>query len=267
MSNLSPTAQTSEDPNELVRCRICNAEKETRQMGGHLGKMHKGVNMARYIDTYGPEAATDFYIHRNGGRPKPDATPTSESKKSQTIEDELLQNLTSTEKKFYHDFSQEVFQQIDRDIVQWPMVMSLALDMVHLNRCRSGQVGKKGEKLEAKVVEALAADIKNTEARIRAQMDSLGISRAAKQKNKAQVKSTPFSLISGYFDELQRMTPEQHQVMENEERKQLREAMDARIAKLYLSVAPDIEEKPGEDLGTISSLALDRVIADSGVEL
>ena len=260
--SLQPKLVTNDDPKAPVRCRVCGDEKEAGQMSGHLGKKHKGINLAVYVETYGADAGKDFYIHRRGpAKPvDPEAPPKPPSNLS--MEDEVLSRLSTSERKFYDEYAQEIFGQVDRDVAQWPVVMSLTLDMIELTRLRAKASAGDNIK-DPKISAAIATATKYTEERIRGQMKDLGISRAAKQQNKAQIRSTPFSLISGYMDELERSTPAQLHTLEHEERK-LDSVVLERKKKLYYSVAPEITESQD---GAVPSLEIDDIIADAGIEI
>jgi DNA replication initiation complex subunit (GINS family) len=119
---------------------------------------------------------------------------------------------------------------------------------------------------DSKTIDALVRSLKYTEERIRAQMKSLGIAREDKLKNRAQIKSTPFALIAGYMDELERMTPQQAMSLENEERK-LYAIVKERINKFYVSLAPDIVAEEEDDDGSLSSLDVERIVADLDIEM
>ena len=251
-----------------VVCRICAKDFVAKQLTGHVGTKH-GMKMAAYIDRY-PGTEGDFWCYRRVAVvPKPFTKKQKAPKEfpeGTTIEDELLETLSPGERVFYDQFSDEVFNQTDRDMVQSPIIMSLTFDMIQLKRYRATQISGQLHN-DPKVVAALAEAMKNTEDRIRKQMDALGVSRTAKLKNKAQIRSTPFSLISGYYDEMERMTPEQHQVLENEERKQLT-SMNERVQKWYIAIAVDLDPVPEEtEDGTLKSLDYATILAEANVEL
>lgn len=253
-----------------VTCRICQKVVTNRGMLPHLVK-HQ-YRKQQYIDEF-PGTEDDFVDFMAVARAKRKANLIEENlppkvlPAGSSIEDELLSTLSDPEREFYDNFTDEVFGQIDRDMVQFPIIMSLTLDMIQLKRYRSVQISQKGVSDDAKVIAAQSEAMKSCEDRIRKQMDSLGISRTAKLKNKAQIRSTPFSLISGYFDEMERMTPEQHQVLENEERKQLA-SMLPRIKKWYLDNAPDLEPLPEEtEDGVIQGLDFETILAAADIEL
>lgn len=257
----APKIVTNDDPEAIVQCRVCGESKEARSMGGHVGAAHQ-LKAAEYVEKYGPEAGKDFYYGGSAQKGR---------QKVATIEDEALKGLSPSERTFYEDYSQEIFGQIDRDPAQWPVVMSLTLDVISLNRIRAqmDKLNKASDKEKMPplaVINALVVNQKNTAQRVQDAMESLGISREQKIKNRAQIKSTPFALISGYLDELERMTPQQAASLENEERK-LDDVVKERKNKLYLSVAPDITETEEEEDAALSSLDVDRIIADANIEL
>lgn len=263
MAELTPRIVTNDDPDAIVQCRVCGAEKETRSMVGHVGAAHK-LKAEEYVEKYGLEAGRDFCYAGSASKGR---------QKVATVEDEALRDLTPSERKFYDDYSQEIFGQVDRDPAQLPTVMSLTLDVIQLTRIRKqmeviagkGKVDK--EKLPSdKVIDAIVRNQKYTAERIQATMKALGIDREGKLKNKAQIKSTPFCLLSGYCDELERMTPPQAASLEAEERKLLATMTD-RISRLYLSVAPDIQETEEEENGSLPSLDVDRIIQEANIEL
>jgi len=257
------------DADRLVICQICKKELAAKSLLGHIGKVHSS-KMAEYKREF-PKNAQDFHLYRRGvldqvPAKKPSKKAVKVFPEGTTIEEELLDTLSASERIFYDQFSDEVFQQTDRDMVQTPIIMSLTFDMIQLKRYRATQISGQLHD-DPKVVAALAEAMKNTEDRIRKQMDALGISRTAKLKNKAQIRSTPFCIISGYYDEMERMTPEQHQVLENEERKQLA-SMNERVQKWYLANAVDLEPLPEEtEDGTLKSLDFAKILADANVEL
>lgn len=258
---------------------------------GHIGGKHKkeGWDKARYLSTFADGGAeNDFAFYRppqeHRDRARAQVNKFNEEKKAeqariaaseQTEQDppsshvnamDLLAQgnkelLTPKERAFYEEFFQQVFQAVDRDEMQMPAISSLAFDMILVKQLRSDQFKSKGTNKE------LEDAIKKAEERIITQMNALGISRAAQLKNKVQIKSSPASIISGYLDEIEHMSPEALDTLRVEEQRVLAR-MQPRIEKMILANAPDLQKDEQEtDDGSDPVLTLEEALRRANISV
>jgi hypothetical protein len=188
--------------------------------------------------------------------------------------EENLSLLTDAENAFYINFVEQVFQSTDRDELHRPQISSLAFDMILLMRLRykqlkSSEPGRPGRpanngKDQSAILET---QVKTAEDRVRKQMDNLGISREKQLERGKILKSSPASILSGYLDEIEKMSPEQLDAWEREERALLNK-MEPRIEKFILRFAPDIAKDIEDDIGRDGlPLTLDAALKRAGIDI
>jgi hypothetical protein len=267
-SSLAEQLYTS-DPDREVCCRICarsNVDYRTvaKKLVGHIGGKHSkdGWSKKKYLEEF--EEGADDFSHplppeklrvQNSNRFSEqnavyNAQRRAKIEDGQALDMLLEKNvalLTNEEKEFYEQFVEEVFQQTDRDEVQRPQIASLAFDQIILARLRGKQL-RRGT-LDKDTAKAQEDAVKAAELRIRLTMESLGISREAQLKRGQSIKTTPASIISGYLDEIERMSPEQLDAFVREERR-VEAKMVPRIAQYILKFAPDLDRYQEEEEGT-----------------
>lgn len=158
-----------------------------------------------------------------------------------TPEEAMLAELNAKEIDEYQKIFDSVFQQVDRDEVQIPLISSLAFTIISASRIRVKTLSN-----AYRYNEDTEKALKSAEERISKLSTLLGIDRQTKQKYKVSIKSTPSAMISGYLDEIARMSTESLQTLKAEEDRILSE-ITARIAKHILSVAPDKKVDPTDD--------------------
>lgn len=271
-----------------VQCRICsltNIEKKfsRKALAGHLnGHKAAGWDKARYLKEF-PSGESDFWMY-TGSKESQQASRNAmleynHDKKISRMSSvgvnasldalvyENRQGLAYDEQEFYDQFFEQIVQQTDRDETQMPQIASLAFDHVLVKRLRNRLLDatKKGAKTELMLVAGeVEKTLKTTEERISKTMDALGISRQAQLKRGAIIKSTPASLISGYLDEIERMSPEMLDALQLEE-KRVYARMHARLEKFIFSEAPDIEKEDESDDATGRPLTLEAALSRAGI--
>lgn len=178
--------------------------------------------------------------------------------------------LTSEEKIFFDNYVEDLYLKTDRDETQMPLIVQLAFDMIISNRVREAQLDafdfNSTRTSEAQKVILLASDsqektLKEAQARVKASLESLGMSRKQQIDRGAAITSTPSSLVSGYLDEVERMSVDMLEALMMEERR-VYAKMQKRIEEHILSkvVERDTEEDEQLDSGRIFSMeeALER---------
>ncbi len=269
----------------LVPCRICAAdgviaEFPRKALSGHIGGKHAkdGWSRAKYIERWKDDGADQDFWNRT-------VAPEERQKLSNQMLElnverkrgsmssalsmlvaENVNDLSAEEQEFYHEFFEQIVQQTDRDETQMPVIASLTIDHIMVKRMRSRLLNmKKNAKVEDIIANGeIEKQLKTTEERISKTMDALGISRAAQLKRGAIIKSTPASLISGYLDEIERMSPEMLDAFQLEE-KRVYAKMRPRIEKFILSEAPDIEKEDESDVGSGKPLSLEEALGRAGI--
>lgn len=262
------------DPERGVMCRICSLagvdyRTQAKRLMGHIGGKHRneGWDKAKYLSRFGGGGAiNDFAFfkpdenarqearnrlnvinaEKNAEQKRVEASKFAETDAQVDAADPLSvlvaankELLKPHERKFYEEFFNMVLQAVDRDELQIPAISSLAFDIVLTKRLRERQFKGTG-------TEELEKSIKTLEDRVAKQMNVLGISREAQLKNKVQLKSTPASLISGYLDEIERMSPEALDTLRVEEQRVLAR-MQPRVERLILANAPDLPKDEQDD--------------------
>jgi hypothetical protein len=276
-------AEGSDSPEALmlVPCRECahNGIENMfarKALVGHLGPKHPGMKKADYIAKFGPESENDFWKQQKSTEERQmlsNRMRTINEERKRSSSNSALESLAAAnregldidEQEFYDEFFEQIFQQTDRDEMQIPIITSLAMDHIMVKRMRNRLLDKKKIKTEDIVANVeLEKQLKTTEERISKTMDALGISRAAQLKRGAIIKSTPASLISGYLDEIERMSPEMLEAFQLEERRVYAKMMP-RIEKFILSEAPDIEKEDESDEGSGKPLSLEEALGRAGI--
>lgn len=269
-----------------VPCRICLLSNITKmfarvRLSGHIGGAHAkaGWTKTSYIAKW--DAALDFYTAVNN----PEKRQTTRNqmleinherklKRSAGVDEALdtlitenRDSLTDTECAFYDQFFEQIVQQTDRDETQMPQIASLAFDNIMVKRLRTRLLNatKASAKIDALIATGeMEKVLKTTEERIQKTMTALGISRDAQLKRGAIIKSTPAALISGYLDEIERMSPEMLDALQLEE-KRVYAVMGPRIDKFILSAAPEIEKEDESDDASGTPLTLDQALEKAGI--
>jgi hypothetical protein len=245
-------------------CLICISEgnpspkvfKSASALTGHF-RSHKRTptkvwTKDAYIKKYGDKAkeqmvfkpktpeqvavATEYLLRGKEGIP---AHPEREPEE-QSFVDRMKSSLTNGERREFDNTVDLLFQQVDRDPLQRPRIATLALYQIYLNRLMEVQFKTK------KYDENTEKAIKQADVQINKLMAELGLTRKQRLDSRADIKSTPASLISGYLDELERMNPEMLVQMRLEQDKILEESM-ARIRKFIISAAPESKSELGDE--------------------
>lgn len=277
-SEVEATADDVASPSEVetpiwelpVICRVCqtstlkNGQPLTRgKLTGHLkthtiplpgrGNKTRCFTMADYEKKFGKKAMSDFehipnsaevisknrqtIIAYNAGELDQPMIPGTERDPNMSSIDEMKAGLGQAELVEFNRIYESVFQQVDRDEVQIPRVASYSFYIIALNRCVAKQMVR-----NYAYNENVENSIKQNEDRIRKLAVELGISREQRLKARANLKSSPGALISGYVDELERCSVDMLSTMAIEEEIALRE-VNARVAEYILAVAPTMKEK------------------------
>lgn len=237
---------------EIVECPECFKNYALgHSLNTHLNNKHK-INKEAFIAKYPELAQRSYDVTRVVSQASQDALV----KGRETIEnvpldlatldsadvyEQMFAIFTPSERQHMLEYCEKIFQQVDRDQVLVPLVNALAIDditLIKLTKDYAEQVKRKGVN-----VEGLLKQIQDCKKRMLDGMDSLGISRVAKMKNKAQIKSTPACIISAYTDEMERFTPEILAVWNREEQKVLDE-IAARVKKNLLDKLPEAKVAP-----------------------
>ena len=218
---------------------------------GHLAGKHR-LNTSAYVLQF-PESAPwfaglktvqdrrvkkhlkDIQKFEQTKKEKPHRPELQKPDNDRTTSEQILAHLSEAERLEYQAYYDQVFQQVDRDPTQSPIIESLALDIVSLKKLRLDQLSAK------EFSKSRSDEIKEVSGRINTYLGLLGISRDQKLKNKTQVKSSVGMLIGGYLDEIERKSKEELQTMDTEE-KQALHAVSQRIADWILSPAPDLTQ-------------------------
>ena len=266
--------QNSEEATRLVKCRECESSFMRKSMSGHLGKGHPGLNKSQYIQKYGLEAREDFWDKRpTAAQRQSNGTFMQEinqrRKRESTfgsidiLTEDNYNNLTEAEQKFYDEYVEQLAQQVDREETQMPIISGLAFNLIRRERLTKTALAGKG--YPDKEIETA---IKQIEERNEKAMKELAVSRSDALKRGAAIKSTPAMLISGYIDEIERMSPEMLDAMRLEESRVCAK-MQERIERFLLSNAPDLpkEDESDEQHSAEQPLSLEQVLARAGIQV
>jgi hypothetical protein len=233
-------------------------------LSGHL-KGHKGWTKVKYIKTFGEQSADDFadYIppleqrqassirmfERNTAKNRPVEPIDYTDDLSGAINELNAANrnqLSYEEAKFFDKFVEHIVQQTDRDDTQMPIITGLAFDMVFLDRLRNFQLRRGRSEDGIAANKDFDTTVKQVQDRIGKTMDMLGVSRSEQIKRGQIIKSSPASLISGYLDEIERMSPEVLRALILDE-KRIYARSHARVQQFILSKAAEIEKEEESD--------------------
>lgn len=274
-------SEFTSEPKREVPCRICALDGvdnrfEAKRLSGHIGGLHakQGWTKKKYVERWGEE---DFSFYKPSDQEiavsrerinEVNARRTLALDGESMLPDANRSELSEAEQLWYDGFYNLVLQAVDRDEVQMPVIGSLTLDMIVLQRLRKLQLDatKPGQKLGP--MKNIEEAIEKAEKRIQNSMKTLCISREMLMKTREQIKSTAAGLISGYFDEIERNSPEALDALMIDEKRVLAQ-MVPRLEKMVLIHAKEIEpEKEAEEDGANGAVfSLEDALQRAGVSL
>lgn len=268
-----------------VACKICARDGITKMvarkgMTGHLGAHSKmGWTAKKYRETWGDEdffhwinpparqQASKIFLQQNN----PAKLPNRGRRDGVTaaldqLNTAIVKGFSREEGDFYESSVDHLSQSTERDETQSATISSLVMDQIVVKRLRSRiMIATMPNASADDIIESaeLEKTLKTTETRITTAMEKLGLTRDAQIKRGQVIKSTPASIISGYVDEIERMSPDMLDALELEE-KRVWARTTPRIQKYILANAPDLEKKDIDDDASGRSLSFEEVLQRIG---
>lgn len=271
----------------LLPCKVCIQEgvkypykidpNNSAQLYGHL-KGHKGWDKKRYQAEFGAKIPAPIYKDEEEvKRVRENAIKNSHFSKRKRVREGLSQvleglnkpvreMLVGTERDFFDQYVEDLYQKTDRDESQMPVIMSIAFDMIQVTRLRSTQLSFSGrtDTKDFADLDGLEKALKEAEGRIARGMKALGIDRESQLKRGQSIKSTPACMIAGYLSEVENMTPEVLEALMLEE-KRVYANMMSRIEKYILSKVTEKREEEAKDVVSDRPLSLEEAFERAGV--
>jgi len=171
--------------------------------------------------------------------PEPESQAQDEDPEMVDYATQAYDKLGPAERKYFDLRFEGYYQRVERDPDLLADINSLVFAEIDLLKFRElSQTRYLNQDFsKAKIYEDI---IKSLEDRRRKLMDSLGLSKAEKTKNKTQIKSTVSALIAGFENEIELISPEQLEAAVMDEQKGLA-VMHERVNRYIVANAPDIE--------------------------